>query len=273
MLNIEAVGKQFPDGTMGLSDVNLTVGAGEAVGLVGESGSGKTTLIRCILGLTGVTAGRITYDGMDIAKLDRASKQRFRREVQLVFQDPYSSLNPRMNVEQLVEEGLRVHGLEPDRPQRRAKVVDMLERVGLGASDLDRYPGSFSGGQRQRIAIARALITRPKVLVCDEPVAALDVSVQAQVINLLQDLQRDLGLSILFVAHDLAVVHHLCRRIAVICSGRIVEAGPSDQVFGAPQAEYTRSLLAAIPVADPARARQDRAERIRLRQEIGVLGV
>ncbi|WP_438752254.1 ATP-binding cassette domain-containing protein [Pararhizobium sp. O133] len=267
MFKLEKVSKRFANGTLGLSDVSLTIGAGEAVGLVGESGSGKTTLIRCCLGLTGISEGRIVYDGLDVTRLARREKQRFRREVQLVFQDPYSSLNPRMTVEELVGEGLLVHGIEPDRTRRRDKTVEMLGMVGLGASDLDRYPGSFSGGQRQRIAIARALITRPKLLVCDEPVAALDVSVQAQVINLLQDLRQDLGLSILFVAHDLPVVRHLCSRISVICQGRIVEAGTSDAVFDAPQSEYTRSLLAAVPIADPVIAQERRAARRMLRRQ------
>ncbi|WP_394525494.1 ATP-binding cassette domain-containing protein [Paenarthrobacter nicotinovorans] len=235
-----------------LRNVSLNVGSGESVGLVGESGSGKSTLIRCILKLTPPSEGHVMTDGHDVWKLKGKPLQNFRRDVQIIFQDPKASLNPRMTVRELVEEGLIVHKLEPSADQRKARVIEVLRSVGLDETTLNRYPASFSGGQQQRIAIARALAVRPRLLVCDEPVSALDVSVQAQVINLLQDLQRDLGLALLFVAHDLAVVRHLCERAYVLCAGEIVESGPRSKVFDAPEHAYTKALLAAVPVPEPA---------------------
>jgi ABC-type glutathione transport system ATPase component len=239
-----------------LDDVYLRVPAGQITGLVGESGSGKSTLIRCVMGLERPDRGWISYDGQNLGELDARARRRIRREVQLVFQDPTSSLNPRMTVAELVGEGLVAHGLVTGRAARRERVRELVRMVGLDDRDLDRHPRSFSGGQRQRIAIARALAVGPSLLVCDEPVSALDVSVQAQVLNLLQDSQRDLGLTILFIAHDLAVVHQICSTVAVISSGRIVEEGDADVVLGQPKHEYTRSLLAAVPQPDPALARQ-----------------
>ncbi|MEV0087688.1 ATP-binding cassette domain-containing protein [Saccharopolyspora sp. NPDC050642] len=254
LLDVRAVTKDFR-GTRALRAVDLAVGEGETVGLVGESGSGKSTLLKCVLRLERPDSGEIRYDGIDVIRADRAQRKRFRREVQMVFQDPHASLNPRMTVEQLVSEGMLVHGLERSRAGRRDRVAELLSMVGLDPSDMGRRPGSFSGGQRQRIAIARALAVRPRLLVCDEPVSALDVSVQAQVINLLADMQAELGLAVLFIAHDLAVVGHLCTRIAVISRGEIVESGPREQVFGAPRHEYTRALLDAVPIPDPTIAR------------------
>ncbi|MBB6405733.1 ATP-binding cassette domain-containing protein [Arthrobacter sp. AZCC_0090] len=238
-----------------LRDVNLTVEAGTITGLVGESGSGKTTIIKSIMGLERPTSGTVTYDGINIPEAKGETLKRIRREVQFVFQDPTSSLNPRMTVEQLVGEGLLVHKLVAGKAQRRERVAELLTMVGLSDRDLDRYPRSFSGGQRQRIAIARALAVGPKLLVCDEPVSALDVSVQAQVLNLLQDMQEELGFTVLFIAHDLAVVRQICSRVAVIQLGQIVEEGPSEDVLAAPSHPYTQALLAAVPTPNPAVAR------------------
>jgi ABC-type oligopeptide transport system ATPase subunit len=265
MLQIDHISKSFPAGrgqrTTVLDDIVLNVDEGQSVGLVGESGSGKSTIIRCALGLTRPDSGRVSYSGIDVHSSSRLDALRFRRDVQLVFQDPYASLNPRMTVEELVGEGLLVHKLEASAAGRRARVIEMLQMVGLGEEALERYPRSFSGGQRQRIAIARALMIRPKLLICDEPVSALDVSVQAQVINLLQDMQQKLNLGILFVAHDLAVVRHLCTTVAVLEKGRIVEHGTREQVFDNPQHPYTKGLLEAVPIPDPTVGRARRAER------------
>ncbi|MGB8416945.1 ATP-binding cassette domain-containing protein [Paraburkholderia sp.] len=262
LFELSQVSKSFTVGrrerTTALDSVSLSLKVGQAVGLVGESGSGKTTLIRCALRLLAPDSGRVIYDGMDVVEACRAELKRFRREVQPVFQDPFASLNPRMTVEQLVAEGLIVHSIEKSAARRRDRVVETLEMVGLGARDLARYTHSFSGGQRQRIAIARALAIRPRLLICDEPVSALDVSVQAQVINLLQDMQRSLGLTILFIAHDLAVVRHFCEHIYVLHHGRVVESGDRARVFDDPQHPYTQALLAAVPIPDPAAARARR---------------
>ncbi|MBT8161799.1 MULTISPECIES: ABC transporter ATP-binding protein [Arthrobacter] len=245
-----------------LRDINLTVEEGTITGLVGESGSGKTTIIKSIMGLEKPTSGTITYDGINIPEAKGDELRRVRREVQFVFQDPTSSLNPRMTVEKLVGEGLLVHKLETDRSRRRARVADLLTMVGLSDRDLDRHPRSFSGGQRQRIAIARALAIGPKLLICDEPVSALDVSVQAQVLNLLQDMQEELGFTVLFIAHDLAVVRQICSRVAVIQSGQIVEEGPSETVLANPTHPYTQALLRAVPNPNPTVARQRAQERL-----------
>ncbi|MGA4538856.1 ATP-binding cassette domain-containing protein [Uniformispora flossi] len=266
LLHVEGLTKSFRAARHGvrhtaLRQVSFSLGHGEVLGMVGESGSGKSTTVRCLMGLTRPDAGRVTYDGMDVLAARGAGLRRFRREVQMVFQDPYASLNPRMTVERIVGEALLVHGIERDRRRRRDMVVETLEMVGLDASHLTRFPRAFSGGQRQRIAIARALAVRPRVLVCDEPVSALDVSVQAQVVNLLADMRRHLGLSVLFIAHDLAVVRQLCDRVAVLDGGRIVECGPVADVFAAPAHTFTRELLAAIPTLDPAAERSRRAAR------------
>ncbi len=239
-----------------LDDVYLRVPAGEITGLVGESGSGKSTLIRCLMGLERPDRGEIRYDGSPLGTLSTRAMRGLRSQIQLVFQDPTSSLNPRMTVAQLVGEGIRSGDRRPTAVDRRRRVIELLRMVGLDDRDMDRYPRSFSGGQRQRIAIARALAVQPSLLVCDEPVSALDVSVQAQVLNLLQDMQQQFGLTILFIAHDLAVVKHLCASVAVIQHGRIVEEGPTATVLVDPRHDYTRSLLAAVPVPDPVVARR-----------------
>ncbi|MCS5735823.1 ATP-binding cassette domain-containing protein [Herbiconiux daphne] len=242
-----------------VDSVSFTLERGSALGLVGESGSGKSTTARLVAGLIKPDAGSVVLDGTELVGAPRATLQAARRELQFVFQDPFSSLNPRMRVSELVGEGLLVHGIERDAAKRRDRVVETLESVGLDSSHLDRYPRSFSGGQRQRIAIARAIAVRPRVLICDEPVSSLDVSVQAQVLNLLGDLREKLDLALLFIAHDLAVVRYLCDRVAVMNGGRIVEIGSRDQVYEHPQDAYTRALLDAVPVPDPARERARRS--------------
>jgi ABC-type oligopeptide transport system ATPase subunit len=247
------------DATRAVDDVSFSVGHGAILGIVGESGSGKSTTLRCVVGLERADAGEVLFDGVPLDGADRATRRRFRREVQMVFQDPYSSLNPRMTVETIVGEGLDIHRMAGSRDARRARVVEVLDLVGLDATVLDRFPRSFSGGQRQRIAIARALAVGPRVLVCDEPVSALDVSVQAQVVNLLLDMQQQLGLAVVFVAHDLALVRHLCHEVMVMQRGVVVENGACADVFDRPQHDYTRSLLAAIPIPDPDRDRARRA--------------
>ncbi|SOD72598.1 peptide/nickel transport system ATP-binding protein/oligopeptide transport system ATP-binding protein [Jatrophihabitans sp. GAS493] len=245
-----------------LNDVYLRVPAGEITGLVGESGSGKSTTIRCILGLEKPDDGWIEFDGIRIDGAGKEQRRRLQREIQVVFQDPTGSLNPRMTAGELIGEGIRVHRLRPNRAAERVRVLELLRLVGLDERDIDRYPRSFSGGQRQRIAIARALAVEPRLLICDEAVSALDVSVQAQILNLLQDMRDDLGLTVLFVAHDLAVVRQLCSRVAILSDGHIVEEGLSGEVFADPRAEYTRQLLAAVPIPDPPVARARARERL-----------
>jgi len=231
--------------------VDFTVQRGETLGLVGESGCGKTTTGRCILRLEKPTAGEIRYDGVNIAPLERKELRGLRRRIQVIFQDPYSSLNPRMKVGQIIAEPMKVHGIEPDAAKRNARVRELLSVCGLNSRFADRYPHEMSGGQRQRVGIARALALNPEFIVCDEAVSALDVSIQAQVINLLEDLREQFGLTYLFIAHDLSVVRHLCQRVAVMYLGRIVEMADSDTLFSDPQHPYTRGLLAAVPVPDP----------------------
>ena len=232
--------------TRAVDGVSLSIPRGTVFGLVGESGCGKTTLSRAILGLVPVASGGIWFDGVDYAGMNTAALRPLRRRVQMVFQDPFSSLNPRMTVAQILAEPLHVHRPMPA-ARRIALITRMLDRVGLSARILRRYPHEFSGGQRQRLAVARALILEPDLLIADEPVSALDVSIQAQVLNLLADLRRDMGLTMLFVSHDLAVVRHIASHVAVMQAGKIVEEGPADAVFAAPSHPYTKALLAASP--------------------------
>jgi peptide/nickel transport system ATP-binding protein len=261
--------KEFPAGSEGIfgqrrltvkavDGVTLEIYGGETLGLVGESGSGKSTLGRLLLRLIEPTSGRVFFDGRDLAALSRKELRQLRREMQLVFQDPYSSLNPRMRVRTIIAEGIEIHRLARGRAKEQ-RIRELLEMVGMGADALDRYPHEFSGGQRQRIGIARALAVSPRFLVLDEPVSALDVSIQAQIINLLQDLQEQLRLTYFFIAHDLRVVKHISQRVAIMYLGKIVELASRDEIYSNPRHPYTRALLSAIPQVDPGA----RAERIK----------
>ena len=247
--------------------VSLEVHEGETLGLVGESGSGKSTTGYCILQLLKPTEGSVRFMGKELTELGRSDLREMRREMQIVFQDPYSSLNPRQTVGNIVAEPLVVHGIGTRR-DRAARVRELLEIVGFNPDFTNRYPHEFSGGQRQRIGVARALALNPRLIVCDEPVSALDVSIQAQILNLLKDLQRDFGLAFLFVAHDLAVVRAMSDHIAVMSNGVLVETGPAAEVYNHPQQDYTRALLAAVPVPDPRRMQERKKERRKLAHAI-----
>jgi oligopeptide transport system ATP-binding protein len=240
--------------------VSFEIEEGRTLGLVGESGSGKSTTAYATLQLLRPTSGSVRFLGRELTSLRGSELRRVRREMQIVFQDPYASLNPRMTVGKIVGEPLQTHGIGTRR-SRRASVAHLLELVGFDPAYTNRYPHEFSGGQRQRIGIARALALSPKLIVCDEPVSALDVSIQAQILNLLKDLQRDLGLTYLFIAHDLAVVRGMSDTIAVMQNGLIVEQGPAERVYTQPQTDYTRALLAAVPVPDPERMQERKRER------------
>jgi ABC-type oligopeptide transport system ATPase subunit len=274
LLEVKDLNKWFPvrkgllvertvDYVKAVDGVSFEIEEGQTLGLVGESGSGKSTTGYCVLQLLKPTKGSVTFMGKELTTLGARELREIRREMQIVFQDPYSSLNPRMTVGAIVEEPLVVHGIGTGRA-REARVRDLLETVGFNPDFTNRYPHEFSGGQRQRIGIARALALNPRLIVCDEPVSALDVSIQAQILNLLKDLQKDLGLAYLFVAHDLAVVRAMSDRIAVMNKGKLVEIGDAADVYNNPQQDYTKALLAAVPVPDPRRMRERKRERRRL---------
>ncbi|MCE5253100.1 MAG: dipeptide ABC transporter ATP-binding protein [Actinomycetia bacterium] len=276
LLEVEGLVKHFPvnEGVFlsrlgktvkAVDGVSFTVDEGETLGLVGESGCGKSTTGRCINRLLEATAGRIRFAGADVRRLRRQDLKAYRRDVQFIFQDPYASLNPRMTFGEIMAEPLVIHGVGTRR-ERQDRCKEMLETVGLNPEHIHRYPHEFSGGQRQRVGIARALMLRPKMIICDEPVSALDVSIQAQIINLLEELQQEFGLTYLFIAHDLAVIRHICDRVAVMYLGKIVELGGWREVYNSPNHPYTQSLLSAVPVPDP--EKQRRRARIILKGDV-----
>jgi oligopeptide/dipeptide ABC transporter ATP-binding protein len=260
LLQVRHLVKHFPvensaDVVRAVDDVSFEIFAGETLGLVGESGCGKSTVGRCLLRLYEPTSGEVWFEDQNIADLPGREMQALRREMQIIFQDPYASLNPRLKILSIISEPLKIHGIG-DKASQREKVADLLTKVGLDPDYMYRYPHEFSGGQRQRIGIARALALNPKLIICDEPVSALDVSVQAQVVNLLQDLQAEFGLTYLFISHGLAVVEHISNRVAVMYLGKIVEIAEAKELYENPLHPYTRALLSAIPVPDPKKKRE-----------------
>jgi oligopeptide transport system ATP-binding protein len=275
LLTVTDLEKHFPvrkgiliertvDHVKAVDGVSFAIPEGKTLGLVGESGSGKSTTGYCILQLIRPTAGSIRFQGRELPELKGEDLRKIRQDMQIIFQDPYSSLDPRMTVGSIVAEPLEVHGMGTRRG-RRETVRRLLEVVGFNPNYTNRYPHEFSGGQRQRIGVARALALNPKLIVCDEPVSALDVSIQAQILNLLKDLQRDFGLTYLFISHDLAVVRTMADEIAVMNKGKLVEVGPAEQVYSNPKDEYTKALFTAVPVPDPKRQQERKAERAKLR--------
>jgi peptide/nickel transport system ATP-binding protein len=278
LLQVEDLAVDYPAGRTGffgrerfvhaVDGVSFDVRRGETLGLVGESGSGKSTVAKAILRRVDSTRGQITFDGKDITTLSGEPLRKLRRDVQLVFQDPYGSLNPRMRVLDIIAEPFVVHGIVRRADEAADKVVDLLEMVGLPRDALGRYAHSFSGGQRQRIGIARALALEPKLIVADEPVSALDASIRAQIVNLLQELQRELGLTYLFIGHDLSIVRHISHRVAIMYAGKLVEIGDRESIYEHPAHPYTEALLSAVPVPDPEYQRQRRQQRIALPGEI-----
>jgi peptide/nickel transport system ATP-binding protein/oligopeptide transport system ATP-binding protein len=270
LLEVEALVKHFPitrgvvrqrkiGAVQAVDGVSFDLAAGETLGLVGETGCGKSTTARLIARLLEPTSGQIRFQGQDIASLKGKALKAARRDVQMIFQDPYSALNPRRTVGSIIAEPFVIHGLLPGTAERRTRVQELMERVGLNPEHYNRYPHEFSGGQRQRIGVARAIALEPKLIIADEPVSALDVSIQAQILNLLADLQRDMGLALLFIAHDLSVVRHMCDRVAVMYLGRIVELADSGSLYSRPKHPYTQALLAAVPKPDPSGAGRARA--------------
>ena len=260
LLEVRNLVKHFPvensdDVVRAVDDVSFDIREGETLGLVGESGCGKSTVGRCLLRLIEPTSGEIKFGGKEIVGMPADEMRALRREMQIIFQDPYASLNPRLSIRSIISEPLKIHGIG-NKTEQRERVADLLQKVGLDPKYADRYPHEFSGGQRQRIGIARALALNPKLIVCDEPVSALDVSVQAQVVNLLQDLQSQLGLTYLFISHGLAVVEHISNRVAVMYLGKIVEIASSADLYKSPLHPYTQALLSAIPVPDPKKKRE-----------------
>ena len=262
ILEVRNLVKRFPVGGAGLfgktvgwvqavAGVSFSIRRGETLGLVGESGCGKTTTGRCILQLERPTSGEVIFEGRDLTKLSLTELRPVRRKIQVIFQDPYSSLNPRMTVGQIIAEPMAVHGIVPDRQARKGRVPELLSRVGILPSLADRYPHELSGGQRQRVGVARALAMEPSLIVCDEPVSALDVSIQAQIINLLEDLQAEFHLTYLFIAHDLSVVRHISDRVVVMYLGKIVEVADRQALYEDPLHPYTKALLSAVPIPDP----------------------
>jgi oligopeptide/dipeptide ABC transporter ATP-binding protein len=276
LLRVEDVVKYFPvrssqlfrrqrDFVHAVEGVNLEVRRGQTLGLVGETGCGKSTLARCIMRLYDLTSGRITFDGRDISALSRRSMRPIRRDMQMIFQDPYGSLNPRRRVGSIIGDPFALHGVASGQ-ERKRRVQEIMERVGLNPEHYNRFPAEFSGGQRQRIGVARALASRPKLVICDEPVSALDVSIQAQIINLLADLQQEFGLTYIFIAHDLSVVRHVSDTVAVMYLGQITEIAPTAQLWDHPRHPYTDALLSAVPVPDPDKT--DQRERIILAGDV-----